>query len=102
MVSISSAFVFWVFSVWFAHLIHSWESPGLQGIGCNLLSKDDSANFLSFLKTLRSQNGASRLIISAAVSITPFVGADGKPLTDVSGFKEVLDYIGSFHLIPPF
>jgi chitinase len=35
------------------------------------------------------------LFVSAAVSITPFVGSDGNPITDVSGFAEVLDYIGS-------
>ncbi|KAI9458899.1 chitinase [Lactarius psammicola] len=70
-----------------------WESPNKQTIGCNLISADDSANFLSFLQTLRNQDGAKDLIISAAVSITPFVGPDGNPLTDVSGFATVLDYI---------
>jgi chitinase len=78
----------------FAHLSHSWESPGKQGIGCNIVSADDSANFLSFLQTLRSMSGPN-LIISAAVPISPFVGPDGKPQTDVSGFAQVLDYVGS-------
>ena len=77
-----------------AHLNHSWEFPGKQGIGCNIVSTDDSANFLSFLQTLRSMSGPN-LIISAAVLVNPFVGPDGKPLTDVSGFERVLDYIGS-------
>ncbi|KAI9458902.1 chitinase [Lactarius psammicola] len=70
-----------------------WEYPNKQGIGCNLLSADDSANFLSFLQTLRNQDGAKDLIISAAVSITPFVGPDGNPMTDVSEFAKVLNYI---------
>lgn len=35
------------------------------------------------------------LIISAAVPVNPFLGPDGKPLTDASGFAKVLDYIGS-------
>ncbi|KAI9458900.1 glycoside hydrolase [Lactarius psammicola] len=70
-----------------------WEFPNKPGIGCNLDSVNDSANFLSFLQTLRNQDGAKDLIISAAVSITPFVGPDNNPLTDVSGFAKVLNYI---------
>ncbi|KAI9458903.1 chitinase [Lactarius psammicola] len=70
-----------------------WEYPNRQGIGCNLISADDSANFLSFLQTLRNQDGAKDLIISAAVSIKPFVGSDGNPMTDVSEFAKVLNYI---------
>jgi len=70
-----------------------WEYPGKQGIGCNVVSPDDTANFLLFLQTLRCQDGADNLIFSAAVSILPFVGADGKPLSDVSGFAKVLNYI---------
>jgi len=75
--------------------IHSWEYPGKRGIGCNVASAKDSANFLSFLRTLRQQDGAQNLVLSAAVPTTPFVGSNGKPLSDVSGFADVLDYIGS-------
>ena len=86
------------------HLFHSWEYPNKQGIGCNIVSANDSANFLSFLQTLRRQKGAGELIISAAVSIVPFAGSDGKPITDVSEFAKVLNYIGSlftaFNLVP--
>ena len=78
----------------FVHLFCSWEYPDKQGIGCNIISANDSANFLSFLQTLRNQSGAQDLIISAAVSITPFVGSSGTPMTDVSAFAKVLDYIG--------
>ncbi|KAH9057927.1 chitinase [Lactarius deliciosus] len=70
-----------------------WEYPNKQGIGCNVISTNDSANFLSFLQTLRGQDGAQNLIISAAVSVKPFVGSDGNPMTDVSGFAKVLNYI---------
>ncbi|KAH9034450.1 glycoside hydrolase [Lactarius hengduanensis] len=70
-----------------------WEYPNRQGIGCNVISTNDTANFLSFLQTLRSQDGAQNLIISAAVSVKPFVGSDGNPMTDVSGFAKVLNYI---------
>jgi chitinase len=59
------------------------------------VSANDSANFLSFLTTLRSQQGAQKLIISAAVSLTPFVDSNGTPMTDVSAFAKVLNYIGS-------
>ncbi|KAI0305232.1 chitinase [Multifurca ochricompacta] len=70
-----------------------WEHPNKQGIGCNFISADDSTNFLTFLQTLRNQKGAKNLILSAAVAITPFVGPDGSPLSDVSGFAKVLNYI---------
>jgi chitinase len=79
----------------FIHLFYSWEYPNRQGIGCNTISANDSANFLSFLQTLRSQEGANELLITAAVSIRTFVGSDGNPMTDVSAFAQVLDYIGS-------
>ena len=94
-----SAFVLIPFKSGFIHPLCSWEYPNRQGIGCNLISANDSANFLSFLQTLRNQTGAQDLIISAAVSIVPFVGPDGNPMTDVSEFAMVLDYIGS--LIQP-
>jgi chitinase len=76
-------------------MFHSWEYPGKQGIGCNIVSSSDTANFLSFLQTLRGQDGAHNLILSAAVTDTPFLDSGGAPMTDVSGFAQVLDYIGS-------
>ena len=86
----------------FIHLFRSWEYPSKQGIGCNIVSASDSANFLLFLQTLRQQHGARKLIISAAVSITPFFGLDGNPIADVSAFAKVLDYIGSLITILNF
>ena len=74
--------------------IHSWEYPNKQGIGCNVISANDSANFLSFLQILRGQNGAQNLTLSAAVGVTPFLDSTGTPMSDVSGFANVLDYIG--------
>lgn len=70
-----------------------WEYPGKQGIGCNQISPDDSSNFLSFLQKLRQDPVGSKLKLTAAVSITPFAGPDGTPMSDVSKFGEVLDFL---------
>ncbi|KAG1890240.1 glycoside hydrolase family 18 protein [Suillus subluteus] len=68
-----------------------WEYPNEQGIGCNIVNSNDTANFLSFLQELRKD--CSNLTISAAVSVTPFRDSNGNPSTNVSAFAEVLDYI---------
>lgn len=68
-----------------------WEYPDKQGIGCNIINSDDTANFLSFLQQLREES--SNLTISAAVSLTPFRDSSGNPSTDVSAFAKVLDYV---------
>ena len=68
-----------------------WEYPGLPGAG-NTHSGDDTANYLKFLKVLRQQL-PSNVTISAATSVYPFAGPDGKPLSDLSGFGEIYDHI---------
>ncbi|KDR84013.1 hypothetical protein GALMADRAFT_56576 [Galerina marginata CBS 339.88] len=70
-----------------------WEYPASQGIGCNSISTQDTANFLSFLQELRKDSLGSNLTLSAAVATFPFIGPDGDSLADVSGFAKVLDYI---------
>jgi hypothetical protein len=48
---------------------------------------------------------APNLILSAAVSLKPFLDSNGKPMSDVSEFAKVLDYIGSLFLalsVSPF
>ncbi|KAK7062037.1 chitinase [Favolaschia claudopus] len=70
-----------------------WEYPGSQGIGCNTISSDDTANFLDFLQELRADPVGAKLILSAATAISPFADSDGNPSSDVSAFAEVLDYI---------
>lgn len=72
----------------------SWEYPAKQGIGCNINSPNDSANFLSFLQEMRTV--ASNLTLSAATSIAPWVGSAGTPLTDVSAYAGYLDWIGTY------
>ena len=71
----------------------SWEYPNKQGLGCNAISGQDTANFLAFLQELRSSPGGKDLTVTAATSIVPFASPDGTPSTDVSGFADVLDYI---------
>jgi chitinase len=69
-----------------------WEYPGVQGAGNNAVSGSDSANFLLFLQELRAAlpNGA---LISLATQVWPFADSNGRPMTDVSGFAAVIDWI---------
>ena len=77
-----------------AHLFFhfSWESPNSVGNG-NQFSPDDSDNFLAFLRELRAQPAGQNLYISAAVAVYLWIGANGQPVTDMSGFADVLDHI---------
>ncbi|KAF9484198.1 glycoside hydrolase family 18 protein [Pholiota conissans] len=68
-----------------------WEFPNNAGAG-QPFSSADTANLLLVFKALRVSLGPCK-IISAAVSHTPWLGANGKPLTDVSAFAAVLNYI---------
>ncbi|KAH8115964.1 glycoside hydrolase [Phellopilus nigrolimitatus] len=70
-----------------------WEYPNADGIGCNTKSGTDTSNFLSFLQALRAEPAGANLTLSAATSIKPFNGQDGNPMTDVSQFSQVLDFI---------
>jgi len=72
---------------------HSWEAPGSQGIGCNTINPNDTANFLSYLQELRRDPFGKSMIITAATGINPFAGQDGNPITDVRGFAKVFDYV---------
>ncbi|KLO18737.1 glycoside hydrolase [Schizopora paradoxa] len=70
-----------------------WEYPGRQGIGCNAISPNDTANFLTFLQELRKTEVGKKLTLTAAVSLNPFAGPDGTPVTDVTAFAKELDFI---------
>ncbi|KAF9000580.1 chitinase [Hymenopellis radicata] len=63
-----------------------WEYPNRQGLGCNTINANDTANFLSFLQELRERPAGKK-------PHTPFNDSSGTPLTDVSPFADVLDYI---------
>jgi len=70
-----------------------WEYPNALGIGCNQMSSSDVQNFIAFLQELRAEPAAQNLLISAAVSDTPFLGPDGNPMTNLSDFAAVLDHL---------
>ncbi|OBZ70754.1 Chitinase A1 [Grifola frondosa] len=70
-----------------------WEYPGNQGIGCNVISSNDTSNFLAFLQELRADSVGKNLILTAATPVTPWKGPDGNSLTDVSAFAKVLDWV---------
>ncbi|ORX40551.1 glycoside hydrolase superfamily [Kockovaella imperatae] len=69
-----------------------WEYPGVQGAPGNAVSPNDAANFLNFLQILRATLPSDALI-SLATQVWPFAGPDGNPLSDVSGFADVIDWI---------
>lgn len=68
-----------------------WEYPNKQGLGCNAINENDTANFLTFLQELRQQ--APNLTFTAATSLFPWNDATGNRSTDLSGFADVLDYM---------
>ncbi|KAK2460378.1 hypothetical protein APHAL10511_007543 [Amanita phalloides] len=68
-----------------------WEYPNSTGAG-HPYSSSDAENLLSLLKSLRSALGPSK-IISSAVAHLPWLGSDGKPLTDVSTYAAKMTYI---------
>jgi hypothetical protein len=70
----------------------SWEYPNNQGLGCNTIDDNDTANFLDFTNELR-ETLPSEFILTAATAITPFMDATGNPSTDVAAFADVLTYV---------
>ena len=69
-----------------------WEYPGTSGASGNAVSSDDSANLLTFLTELRSVLPDGALITTAA-QVWPFADDSGNPLSDVSDFAAVLDWV---------
>ncbi|CAI0645936.1 unnamed protein product, partial [Colletotrichum noveboracense] len=71
-----------------------WEYPNRQGLGCNAINKDDTANFLSFLQELR-QKQSKQLYLTAATSLFPWYDATGVSSVNgtLSGFAKELDYL---------
>ena len=69
-----------------------WEYPGTQGAEGNIIAPQDSANYLLFLRLLRSTL-PSDAFISAATQVWPFADESGRPMKDVSEFAKVLDWV---------
>ncbi|WWC72077.1 uncharacterized protein I206_106037 [Kwoniella pini CBS 10737] len=69
-----------------------WEYPGTTGADGNAISSDDSANFLLFLQELRAAL-PSGAIITTATQVWPFADSNGNPMSDVSEFAKVIDWI---------
>ncbi|WVR00132.1 hypothetical protein IAU59_007274 [Kwoniella sp. CBS 9459] len=69
-----------------------WEYPGTTGAEGNAVSSSDSANFLLLLQELRAAlpDGA---LISLATQVWPFADTNGRPMSDVSAFASVIDWI---------
>ena len=74
-------------------IFFSWEFPNSLGIGCNVKDSNDTANFLAFLQQLRSTTVGSKIIISAAAGVTPWVDSTGSPSKNVSSFSNVVDFV---------
>ncbi|KXN74017.1 carbohydrate-binding module family 19 protein [Conidiobolus coronatus NRRL 28638] len=68
-----------------------WEYPGREGAPGNIISPQDSANYLIFLKELKAAL-PSNILITCAVRVQPFDGPNG-PLKDVSAFAQYFDLI---------
>jgi len=68
-----------------------WEYPGREG-ACNTPDlANDTDNYLKLLKILRNKLG-SNVLITAAVSVTPFE-KNGQPVSDLSEFAKIFDFI---------
>lgn len=75
------------------------EYPNSEGAG-NPHSSSDAANFLTFLTSLRTALGKTK-IISAAVPHLPWLGTNGKPLTNVASYAAQLTYLNIMYVYAP-
>lgn len=68
-----------------------WEYPGTQGAGSNIVSSDDSNNYILFLQTLRSM-APSNLQISVAITSWLWSGMTN---ANVAAMAAVVDHAGT-------
>ena len=71
-----------------------------KGLSCNVINPDDVSNLLEFFKVVRANPDGKNMYLTAAGSLFPWNGPDGKASADLSGFAEVLDYIMIMVSIP--
>ena len=69
-----------------------WEYPGEPGDPRNYVNSNDTANFIEFLKLLRTTLPLTARISAAAPTI-PFTGANGQSMGSAQAFATVLDWI---------
>ncbi|GKT43536.1 chitinase A1 [Colletotrichum spaethianum] len=71
-----------------------WEYPNRQGLGCNAINVNDTANFAAFLTELR-QKQTKQLYLTAATSLFPWYDAAGVSSANgtLASFAETLDYL---------
>ncbi|EFQ27378.1 glycosyl hydrolase family 18 [Colletotrichum graminicola M1.001] len=71
-----------------------WEYPNRQGLGCNVINANDTANFALFLQELRQQQ-PKQLYLTAATSLFPWNDATGAASTNgaLAPFAQSLDYL---------
>lgn len=65
----------------------------MEGLEGNIVSCQDTTNFLSFLLELRSHPDGKNLIITSATGTSPYADSGGDPSKDVSQFAKLLDWI---------
>ncbi|KAK1975762.1 family 18 glycosyl hydrolase [Colletotrichum cereale] len=71
-----------------------FEYPNRQGLGCNAINPNDTANFALFLQELR-QKQTKPLYLTAATSLNPWNDASGAAsgAGTLTSFAETLDYL---------
>lgn len=73
------------------------EYPGREGAPCNVVSPQDSANYLLLLKELRAaldlEFPSKHKLITAAVRVQPFDGPGGSPMSNVAAYVPYFDFI---------
>ncbi|KAJ7665711.1 glycoside hydrolase superfamily [Mycena rosella] len=67
-----------------------WEYPGVQGIGCNIVSSSDTDNFLAMLQELRASPIAGNVTLTAATAVVPFPTTNTSTIAE---FATVLNWI---------
>ncbi|KAJ7467140.1 glycoside hydrolase family 18 protein [Mycena latifolia] len=67
-----------------------WEFPGVQGIGCNIVSSSDTENFLAMLQELRASPVATNVTLTAATALVPFPTTNASTIAE---FATVLNWI---------
>ncbi|KAJ8580984.1 hypothetical protein M405DRAFT_752498, partial [Rhizopogon salebrosus TDB-379] len=61
----------------------SGEYPNHQGIGCNIVGSDDTANFLSSLQGLHKDSTGSNITAWASVYLKPIDDSNGNPQAEI-------------------